>query len=1009
MKPYLKVYIAQFLLAALLLNMAPLQPIALAETDTTPPVIDAHADEVVEATSSSGVVVSYVAPNAVDDVDGVFAATCLPASETQFSIGDTIVTCNASDAAGNAAASTSFTVTVIDTTSPVITIIGDSNIEVIDGTPYSDAGATALDTVDGDITSSIVTVNTVDTSVIGNYSVSYNVSDAAGNAAIEVVRSVEVVVAPDTTPPVIDAHADEVVEATSSSGVVVSYVAPNAVDDVDGVFAATCLPASGNVFPLGDTTVICTAADTAGNVAVPTIFTISVSDTAPPTLVEVTPVTTPTNDITPSFTFSSSEDGTITYAGGCLGDVTSAAGGTNAVTLTDLADGTYNTCSLTVTDASGNISDSLLLSSFTIDTVAPVAVLSGTPANPSNIRTADITVGGTDVTHYKYNLDGGAYSGELLVSSPIVLFGLTDGPHTVLVLGRDAAGNWQVVATATEFSWSIDATPPELFEIVPVSSSTNDTTPDYTFSASEAGTIGYAGGCASAIASAVVGSNLITFETLADGIYAVCTITVTDNLGNASSPLLISAFEIDTIAPTAILIGTPAAKSNLTTINITVDNTEATHYRYKLDSGSYSAETSVSTPITASGLVDGPHTISVIARDAAGNWQTQGSATTFAWSIDTVAPIIFELTPVPSPTNNKTPNYSFTTDEAGAIRYGGGCTSVTTNAFVVYNTITFDELADGTYTTCSLTVTDASGNDSNTITITPFIVDTEPPVAILSGTPANPTAQTTIDIAVSGTDVTHYKYNLDGGSYSADTSISTRIALGGLPAGSHTILVIAKDTAGNWQAEESATSYFWEVDLTPPTLSEVTPISSPTNDATPDYTFNSTEAGTITYGGGCTSAASSAAVGNNTLTFNVMADGVYASCTITVTDSVGNVSAPLPISVFTITTLPPVAVLSGTPTNPTNSTSVDITVGGTDVTHYRFNLDGGAYSAEMPVSTHIILTGLTAGSHSISVIAKDLAGNWQAETQATIFTWVVDRTLVEVTPLPNPPHHNTPH
>ncbi|KKU49215.1 MAG: hypothetical protein UX68_C0002G0042, partial [Parcubacteria group bacterium GW2011_GWA2_46_9] len=67
MKPYLKVYIAQFLLAALLLNMAPLQPIALAETDTTPPVIDAHADEVVEATSSSGVVVSYVAPNAVDD------------------------------------------------------------------------------------------------------------------------------------------------------------------------------------------------------------------------------------------------------------------------------------------------------------------------------------------------------------------------------------------------------------------------------------------------------------------------------------------------------------------------------------------------------------------------------------------------------------------------------------------------------------------------------------------------------------------------------------------------------------------------------------------------------------------------------------------------------------------------------------------------------------------------------------------------------------------------------
>ena len=45
----------------------------------------------------------------------------------------------------------------------------------------------------------------VDTSVIGSYSVTYNVSDSAGNAATPVVRTVNVV---DTTPPIITMNGD---------------------------------------------------------------------------------------------------------------------------------------------------------------------------------------------------------------------------------------------------------------------------------------------------------------------------------------------------------------------------------------------------------------------------------------------------------------------------------------------------------------------------------------------------------------------------------------------------------------------------------------------------------------------------------------------------------------------------------------------------------------------------------------------------------------------------------
>src|SRR3990167_7595353 len=472
MKPYLKVYIAQFLLAALLLNMAPLQPIALAETDTTPPVIDAHADEVVEATSSSGVVVSYVAPNAVDDVDGVFAATCLPASETQFSIGDTIVTCNASDAAGNAAASTSFTVTVIDTTSPVITIIGDSNIEVIVGTPYSDAGATALDTVDGDITTSIVTVNTVDTSVIGNYTVSYNVSDAAGNAAIEVVRSVEVVVAPDTTPPVIDAHADEVVEATSSSGVVVSYVAPNAVDDVDGVFASTCLPASETQFSIGDTIVTCNASDAGGNAAVSTSFTVTVRDTTSPVITIIGDLNIEVIVGTPYSDAGAAALDTVD------GDITSSIVTVNTVDTSVI--GNY-TVSYNVSDAAGNAA---------IEVVRSVEVVVAPDTTPPVIDAhADEVVEATSssgvvVSYVAPNavddVDG-VFAATCLPASGNV-FPL--GDTTVICTAADTAGN---VAVPTIFTISVsDTAPPTLVEVTPVTTPTNDISPSFTFSSSEA-------------------------------------------------------------------------------------------------------------------------------------------------------------------------------------------------------------------------------------------------------------------------------------------------------------------------------------------------------------------------------------------------------------------------------------------------------------------------------------------------------------------------------------------
>lgn len=77
-----------------------------------------------------------------------------------------------------------------DITPPVITLVGSSQVYVEKGTSYTDAGATANDNADGDISANIVVTNLVDVNVEGTYLVKYNVTDKAGNKATEKIRAV---------------------------------------------------------------------------------------------------------------------------------------------------------------------------------------------------------------------------------------------------------------------------------------------------------------------------------------------------------------------------------------------------------------------------------------------------------------------------------------------------------------------------------------------------------------------------------------------------------------------------------------------------------------------------------------------------------------------------------------------------------------------------------------------------------------------------------------------------
>lgn len=85
-----------------------------------------------------------------------------------------------------------------DTTPPVVTLVGSSTVNVTLGSAYTDAGATATDNTDGDITSKIVSdasTTNPNVSKAGTYTITYTVSDAAGNTGTA-TRTVNVVVLP---------------------------------------------------------------------------------------------------------------------------------------------------------------------------------------------------------------------------------------------------------------------------------------------------------------------------------------------------------------------------------------------------------------------------------------------------------------------------------------------------------------------------------------------------------------------------------------------------------------------------------------------------------------------------------------------------------------------------------------------------------------------------------------------------------------------------------------------
>jgi hypothetical protein len=228
------------------------------------------------------------------------------------------------------------------------------------------------------------------------------------------------------------------------------------------------------------------AVDNAGNAddISPATYTWTLDATPPETSISGRP-TDPSNDNTPSFTFSGNDAGVGVASFMCKMDAGSYSACTSPKNWTTLPDGSH-TFYVYAIDNLGNADDqSPATYTWLQDTVPPQTAFTSTPPSLDNDRTPEFAFIGDDgsgsgMASYMCKIDTGGFNPCI---SPFPVSTLSEGPHTFQVYGIDRAGNPD--GTPASFPWTIDVTAPTTTLTGKPNNPDNDTTPTFTFTGSD--------------------------------------------------------------------------------------------------------------------------------------------------------------------------------------------------------------------------------------------------------------------------------------------------------------------------------------------------------------------------------------------------------------------------------------------------------------------------------------------------------------------------------------------
>ena len=563
------------------------------------------------------------------------------------------------------------------------------------------------------------------------------------------------------------------------------------------------------------------------------------------------------------------------------------------------------------------------------------------------------------------NVETGDTSAEVIVSNCTFNSGSGDVFWKSTTVGTmKTRYNTLVASGFPNGGWGTNFTPPVITQVTPISNDAS-LTPSYVFSSDVAGTI-TSSLAFSTTTTSVVGNNTVTFNTLTQMSYSGQTITITNAATSGietASLITIPDFTVDIIL-TSISIATSNAASSLTKANDTITLSFTSSHAIATPTVAFTSGNSAITGATSitntsgndwtatyvvnSGDTEGLIGFAVDFTNTEGNSGTQVTSVTDATSVtvDLVSPDIYTLVSIESnntvTTTAKTgdavtltftatetitsPTVTFTTGGSAITGTAPTITNTSGNTWTAVYTIVVAD-TDGAFGFTIDNYLDTAGNagaqinnvtDGTSVTvekelpdITTFIMDDS---ALKLGNPSS--VSLVFSAAVAGFVSSSYiaPATTGSGTLSLMTSNADNTVWTGIftpssainDANGVLILSMGKFSGGT-EITNSVTSAGYESGATQTALASVTPITfngtTTVIDRTPSYVFSSTQAGTITVNNATFSSSVSATSGNNTITFEQLADyTTHDTITIIVTDSSGKPSAALTVPSFTVDT-----------------------------------------------------------------------------------------------------------
>src|SRR4051794_1270932 len=625
-----------------------------------------------------------------------------------------------------------------------------------------------------------------------------------------------------------------------------------------------------------------------------------------------------------------------------------------------------------------------------VDPPPDTSIDSGPPAI-SNSSTATFEFSSNDAgSTFACKLDAAAYTA---CTSPISYGALTDGSHTLSVRATDLAGS--VDPSPATYTWTVDTTAPSPPTVALTADSdtgsssadaiTSDTSPTFT-GTGEPGTAVTISADRLRLGSAVVnpaGDWTLASEDLPAGTYAI-TATVEDRAGNDSSPSSALSLTIDTTPPADPAITAPAADVVTSSRTATLSGTAEPGIAVEVLDGtataaSLTADGSGGWTTDLTGLSDGAHSISAVARDVAGN-PSQPARRTI--TVDTVTPDTTITSGPADPSTTTTATFDFTASESGATFE---CRLDSADFAACSSPASYD-VGSGTHV-FAVRATDVAGNVDGTPATRSWTVNGGLPARPVITAPDDGSFSSSSTVAVRGhadpnVAVGVFEGTASEGTTTADAQGDWSVDVTGLADGLHRFTAFATNAVGT-NGPSAAVGV--TVDTVAPATSIDSGPADPSNATSATFSFSSDESSAgyecrldDAAFGPCSSPAAVSGLSDGSHTFAVRA-----------VDRAGNPDATPATRTWTVDTAAPDTTITSGPSGTVASTQATFAFAAPETgATFECRLDGGAYA--QCASPHTV-TGLSPGTHVLAVRAVDSAGNRDASPATR--TWQSQQTV----------------